>query len=66
MTHEASLRRSFMTNRYREVPNFPRCQGPRMGNFFETPCTYTIVERCGNFIYDRIYAKLKVFDGWRV
>ena len=30
MTHEASLRRSFMTNRYCEVPNFPGCQGPAL------------------------------------
>ena len=30
---------------------FPGCQGPRVGNFFETPGTYTIFERCGNFIY---------------
>ena len=51
MTHEASLRRSFRTNRCCEVPNFPGCRGPRVRNFFETPCTYTIVERCGNFIY---------------
>ena len=37
MTHEASLRRSFMTNRYCEVPNFPGCQGPRVGNFLRHP-----------------------------
>ena len=30
---------------------FPGGQGPRVGNFFETPGTYTIFERCGNFIY---------------